>query len=51
MFRHECNARNIYSIDKKDISSRFHCNRSLYLNCYGRMKLQEKNLYELVKLD
>ena len=51
MFRHECNARNIYSIDNKYISSRFHCNRSLYLNYYGRMKLQEKTLYELAKLD
>ena len=51
MYRRECNARNICLIDNKYISSRFHCNKSLYLNYYERKKLQENLLYELAKLD
>ena len=51
ILRHECDVRNICSIDNKHKSSRFHCNRSsLHLNYYRTRKLQE-NLYKLAKLD
>ena len=52
ILRHECNVRNICFIDNKQTSPRFHCNRrGLHLNHYETNKLQEKNLYELAKLD
>ena len=52
ILRLECNVRNICFIDNKNISPRFHCNRSgLHLNYYGTKKLQENLLYELAKLD
>ena len=52
ILRYECNVRNIFFIDNKQISPRFHCNRSgLHLNYYGTKKLQKKILYELAKLD
>ena len=52
ILRHECNVRNIYFIDNKYISSRFHFSRSgLHLNYYETKKLQENFLSELAKLD
>ena len=51
ILRYECNVRNICFIDNKQISPRFHCNRSgLHLNYYGTKKLTKKNVIRISKI-